>query len=109
MIQDKEQQMDDGGLLPIHLFTVLKSDNSKRGIFYIPQMGLGIEGFESDGSVRTVARHIASLSGAFEQEEDEDPYDKYFRNLEGISVKNTSQPQYISFESGVIDPGKLTE
>lgn len=51
------------GLEPILLFTVLyKTDEKeeKRGVYHIPQLGVGMEGFQSEGSLRMIARHIAN-------------------------------------------------
>jgi len=47
------------GLMPILLFTVLKPE-AKRGVYYIPQRGLGLEGVRADGSVCSIAKHITS-------------------------------------------------
>lgn len=51
---------------PILLFSVLQNTEDgcvERGVYYIPQRGVGIEGFRSDGSVVSVAKHIANASG----------------------------------------------
>ena len=43
---------------PILLFEVINDDDC-RGVYYIPQRGVGIEGFVNDWSIKTVARHIS--------------------------------------------------
>lgn len=49
-------------LQPILLFKVRETLGKKaqlRGVYYFPQRGVGMDGFISDGSVLSVARHIA--------------------------------------------------
>jgi hypothetical protein len=57
--------MEDN-LEPILLFKILQvniSEKITRGVFYIPQRGVGIEGFRSDGSVVSIAKHIINSPG----------------------------------------------
>lgn len=60
----------DEGLQPILLFKVQftqkngrKKTRTMRGVYYIPQRGVGLDGFISDGSVRNIARHLANTPG----------------------------------------------
>lgn len=72
----------DEGLQPILLFKVLyktKKQGELRGVYHIPQRGIGMEGFRGDGGVRSIARHIANT------------------------------PEYNSFEAAEVNPGELTE
>lgn len=46
-----------GNLDPILLFTVTK-EKDKRGIFYLPQRGVGMDHVPVDGSIRSVAKFI---------------------------------------------------
>ena len=76
--------MTDESMKPILLFRVqFKEGKSRkrdlRGVYYLPQYGVGMEGLEADGSVRSVARHIVNT------------------------------PQYVALEAGVVNPGELTE
>jgi hypothetical protein len=76
--------MEEENLKPILLFRVQfkekgKRKKIKRGVYYIPQRGVGMEGLVVDGSLRSVARHIAST------------------------------PQYVAFEPAAVDPGELNE
>ena len=77
--------MEDG-LEPILLFKVQykerqgkKVTKQMRGVYYVPQRGVAIEGHISDGSVRSIARHIANT------------------------------PQYVQIEGASIHPSALTE
>ena len=76
--------MVEENMRPILLFKVQFKEpgNRKRhlrGVYYLPQYGVGMEGLQVDGSVRSVARHIAST------------------------------PQYVAFEAAEVNPGELTE
>ena len=103
-------KINDEGLIPVHLFSVLKSDNSRCGIYHIPQFGFGMEGFPADGSVRTIAHHIATLAGCLDVvQDDDDDEDNYYSFEEKKVVVQSVPPQYVSFEAGVIDPGSLAE
>lgn len=53
--------MEDN-LQPILLFKVREKAGRRtalRSVYYFPQRGVGMDGFVSDGSVLSVARHIA--------------------------------------------------
>jgi len=76
--------VEEENMKPILLFKVqFKEQGSrkktKRGVYYLPQYGVGMEGLTVDGSVRSVARHIANT------------------------------PQYVAFEPAEVDPGELSE
>lgn len=63
----KEEEIREHGLPenldPIHLFSV-RSRGQVFGVFYLPQKGVGMEGFRGDGSIRSIARHINALGNA---------------------------------------------
>jgi hypothetical protein len=72
----------DEGLKPVLLFKVIyetKKQRELRGVYHIPQLGIGMEGFGGDGGVRSIARHI------------------------------TNTPEYMSFEAAEVNPNELTE
>lgn len=76
--------MEEESMNPILLFHVQFKEKGgkkkvKRGVYYLPQHGVGMEGLTVDGSVRSVARHIANT------------------------------PQYVAFEPAAVDPGELSE
>ena len=58
---------------------MVRSDDSERGVYYIPQMGLGMEGLRADGSVCSIAHHIVST------------------------------PQYVSFKAVLVNPIEMEE
>ena len=67
----------DTGLAPILMFHLIRNDNgviSKRGVYYIPQRGVGMIGVHLDGSIRSLARHMCKT------------------------------PQYIDFKPAAVDP-----
>lgn len=67
---------------PILLFSVQyknKGHKQMRGVYYLPQFGIGMDGLRAEGSVRSVARHIANT------------------------------PQYVTFVPAEINPGSLAE
>lgn len=63
-VRDPNEPEIKDNLDPVLLFTVLqKKTKVERGVFYVPQQGVGIIGLPFDGSSCSVARHIVNQPG----------------------------------------------
>lgn len=59
----EEEEKPNLNITPILLFNVQRKEKNKiekRGVYYVPQRGVALEGVENDWSVLTVCRSIAS-------------------------------------------------
>lgn len=59
----EEEEKPNLNITPILLFSVCRKNGrneEKRGVYYVPQKGVALEGIQNDWSVLTVVRHIES-------------------------------------------------
>jgi|SRR5690606_15393661 len=59
----EEEQQPNFNITPILLFSVQRKEQDKverRGVYYVPQRGVALEGIVNDWSVLTVVRHIST-------------------------------------------------
>jgi hypothetical protein len=57
---DKKEYDNTDHLDPVLLFTVVQGEN-KRGVYYVPQRGIGMQGFAFDGSIVSIALRISNM------------------------------------------------